>query len=212
MVIWRECDCGEWRGEYSTERYHLLSQDVSLLLRQQWCSSFCSHRKKCSSHIPIITSLKCHFTNTRWSFLLLIAISVFLSMSNLRFFHGDEDPKALYDQFRLFSIPLYPKHIPVKLLYNFLQLLWCHLIKISTLVHNKLHLFLFSSHSLSVSLPWEIRSDCAFLSSTDRDLSLCQHPAAPYKLSHSRWRGLLTCPSITTKTLSGTNGCLYVYQ
>lgn len=78
------------------------------------------------------------------------------------------------------------------------------------------HLFTFSSHSLSVPLTQEIRSDFAtpscHLSPTDRDLSLCQHPAASYKLSHSRWQGLLTCPSITAETLSGITGCLYVYQ
>lgn len=83
------------------------------------------------------------------------------------------------------------------------------------LVPFNVHLFTFSSHSLSVSLTKEIRSNfttlSCYLSSTDKDLSLCQHPAASYELSHSRWQGLLTCPSITARCSMASLGvCMFI--
>lgn len=75
----------------------------------------------------------------------------------------------------------------------FLPFSECHLMKASILAYTQtVHLFTFSTYSLSVPVTWEFRSNVAFQScyrsSADRDLSLCQHPAQ-YKLSHSRWQG-----------------------
>lgn len=82
------------------------------------------------------------------------------------------------------------------------------------LVPFNVHLFTFSSHSLSGPSTWEIRSDVAtlscYLSSTDRDLSPCQHPAASRKLSHFLRRGLLTCPSINAQWHHWVFVCLSV--
>lgn len=156
----REWVCGEWRGEdstaqdstaqHSTESYHLLSrpslclQDVSLLLRQQWCSA-------------VFGSVA---TENKWN--RSSGATIFLGLT----FHGRLNEQIQTCDFHACTPTV---------------------------------LFPSPSHTLSRS---DIGPLSCYLPCTDRDLSLCQHPAASYKLSHSLSRGLHTCPSVTAKTTS----------
>lgn len=85
----------------------------------------------------------------------------------------DKNPQSTSDWFKHFSILLYHRQTVRNLPF----------LHVSQPL--KVHLLTLSSHSPSGPSTLEIGSDFCDPSSTDTDLSPCQHPQASHKLSHS---------------------------